>query len=212
MQLLRSRPVIALACAHRCQSCGCQLLADARTRFRPLCAEQRQTNNFFGKLLMWTTFIGVAFVRSTKDLEQYKELLKEARAACCVAGRCIARLACADPRPATLCCNRRPSTTSSGPPRGRAWTAPRRRRSREGAAAAALARARFCAASRRVVCDSSRLTRLASRACLRRSRAAAPCSALQPAALLAAHDALPTSTATPPLPLPVLPATARMPA
>ena len=42
---------------------------------------REQTNNFFGKLLMWTTFIGVAFVRSTKDLEQYKELLKEARAA-----------------------------------------------------------------------------------------------------------------------------------
>ena len=40
-----------------------------------------QTNNFFGKLLMWTTFAGVAFIRSTKDLEQYKELLKEARAA-----------------------------------------------------------------------------------------------------------------------------------
>jgi len=28
---------------------------------------------------MWTTFIGVAFVRSTKDLEQYKILLKEVR-------------------------------------------------------------------------------------------------------------------------------------
>ena len=37
-----------------------------------------QTNNFFGKLLMWTTFVGVAFIRSTADLEQYKELLKEA--------------------------------------------------------------------------------------------------------------------------------------
>ena len=36
-----------------------------------------QTNNFFGKLLMWTTFAGVAFIRSTKDLDQYKELLKE---------------------------------------------------------------------------------------------------------------------------------------
>ena len=46
---------------------------------------REQTNNFFGKLLMWTTFIGVAFVRSTKDLEQYKELLKEARAASRVA-------------------------------------------------------------------------------------------------------------------------------
>lgn len=47
---------------------------DARVFVRCL-----QTNNFFGKLLMWTTFIGVAFVRSTKDLEQYKILLKEVR-------------------------------------------------------------------------------------------------------------------------------------
>jgi hypothetical protein len=39
-----------------------------------------QTNNFFGKALMWATFAGVAFIRSTKDLDQYKELLKEARA------------------------------------------------------------------------------------------------------------------------------------
>jgi len=28
---------------------------------------------------MWTTFAGVAFIRSTKDLEQYEELLKEVR-------------------------------------------------------------------------------------------------------------------------------------
>ena len=38
-----------------------------------------QTNNLFGKLLMWTTFAGVAFIRTTKDLDQYKELLKEVR-------------------------------------------------------------------------------------------------------------------------------------
>lgn len=37
-----------------------------------------QTNSFPGKLLMWATFAGVAFVRSTSDLEQYKGFLKEA--------------------------------------------------------------------------------------------------------------------------------------
>jgi len=37
-----------------------------------------QTNNFFGKLFMWTTFAGVAFIRSTADIEQYKTLIKEA--------------------------------------------------------------------------------------------------------------------------------------
>ncbi len=37
-----------------------------------------QTNSFFGKLFMWATFAGVAFVRSTSDLDQYKVLLKEA--------------------------------------------------------------------------------------------------------------------------------------
>jgi cephalosporin hydroxylase len=52
-----------------------------------------QTNNLFGKLLMWTTFAGVAFIRSTSDLEQYKELLKEARAARCVAAGRVACLA-----------------------------------------------------------------------------------------------------------------------
>ena len=41
-----------------------------------------QTNNLFGKLLMWTTFAGVAFIRSTKDLDQYKELIKEVRNSC----------------------------------------------------------------------------------------------------------------------------------
>jgi hypothetical protein len=52
-----------------------------------------QTNNLFGKLLMWTTFAGVAFIRSTSDLEQYKELLKEARAVRCVAAGRVACLA-----------------------------------------------------------------------------------------------------------------------
>ena len=37
-----------------------------------------QTNSFFGKLFMWATFAGVAFIRNTEDLEQYKELIKEA--------------------------------------------------------------------------------------------------------------------------------------
>lgn len=37
-----------------------------------------QTNSFLGKLLMWLTFAGVALVRTTADLEQYKVLLKEA--------------------------------------------------------------------------------------------------------------------------------------
>jgi hypothetical protein len=51
-----------------------------------------QTNNFFGKFLMWTTFAGVAFIRSTSDLEQYKLLLKEARAAYACLRRQGARL------------------------------------------------------------------------------------------------------------------------
>ena len=46
---------------------------------RTLSRPRAQTNNFFGKLLMWATFAGVAFIRSTKDLDQYKELLKEVR-------------------------------------------------------------------------------------------------------------------------------------
>ena len=46
-----------------------------------------QTNNLFGKLLMWTTFAGVAFIRTTKDLDQYKELLKEVR--CLLTAYCV---------------------------------------------------------------------------------------------------------------------------
>ena len=86
------------------------------------CNPAPQTNNFFGKLLMWTTFAGVAFIRSTKDLDQYKLLLKEVRRGCCVL-----RGAPAHVRPH---CRRPPSTTSSGPPPGRASTARRRTRSR----------------------------------------------------------------------------------
>ena len=37
-----------------------------------------QSNSFFGKLFMWTTFAGVALIRSTKDLDTFKQLLKEA--------------------------------------------------------------------------------------------------------------------------------------
>ena len=37
-----------------------------------------QSNSFFGKLFMWVTFAGCAFIRSTKDLDQYKLLIKEA--------------------------------------------------------------------------------------------------------------------------------------
>lgn len=37
-----------------------------------------QTDNFFGKTFMFLTFVGCAFIRSTKDLDSYKELLNEA--------------------------------------------------------------------------------------------------------------------------------------
>ena len=37
-----------------------------------------QSDSFLGKLAMWGVFAGVAFVRTTKDWEQYRSLLKEA--------------------------------------------------------------------------------------------------------------------------------------
>ena len=95
-----------------------------RMRDVALSVMRAQTNNLFGKLLMWATFAGVAFIRTTKDLDQYKELLKEVRFT--HAALCVAPLLTA-----SRSCNRRPpSMTSSGPPPGRALTAPPRRRSR----------------------------------------------------------------------------------
>lgn len=37
-----------------------------------------QTNSFFGKVFMWVTFVGVALIRTTSDLDKFKGLLKEA--------------------------------------------------------------------------------------------------------------------------------------
>lgn len=37
-----------------------------------------QTDNFFGKTLMFATFIGCAFIRNTKDIDRFKGLINEA--------------------------------------------------------------------------------------------------------------------------------------